>query len=680
MEKNREGTQKDRVSYGISKADIIWLLWARVGLLILALASAAIVTLDPNNSNTSGADLLYYPTAILLAFSAISILWAKARSTGPVFTALQLFSDVAIVTGIVYVTGGPISPFLFLYLPLVMAASILFSRGVALILAGLGGAAYALLAWALVSGWIASADGNVVTVPSTGVILQVVGLCSAMVLIAVATSFLVMKLRATAVIIQQSRQDLFELSNRQKTLVDSIPHGIITTKLDETIVSINQAACELLRLSDSESIGRNLLKLLREVSNNDSLTWPSEKEEGKQHEVELAYGDSTESLRIIFHHENLKGDDGSLTGKLFIFQDVTKLRSVEEQLKLQERMARLLAKPPSQRATGTSKANNFVGESAVMEKVFNLIDRVAPSDATVLVHGESGTGKELVAKAIHKGSGRAQGPFVPVNCGAIPENLLESELFGHKRGSFTGADSDSPGLFRQADGGTLFLDEIGELPLHMQTKLLRVIQEKRVRSVGGEKDLPIDVRIVVATNKNLKREVEAGNFREDLYYRLNVITVSLPPLRDRKEDIPPLTQAILQRLLGIEKTPVVSPSAMHLLMSYDYPGNVRELENLLERAHVLGGEVILPEHLPEVVRSFREVLRESNSKETQIIVDDDVRFPVKLDNILAEVERKYLEVALIKTSGAKKKAADLLGINFRSFRYRLQKFGISEDE
>ena len=234
-------------------------------------------------------------------------------------------------------------------------------------------------------------------------------------------------------------------------------------------------------------------------------------------------------------------------------------------------------------------------------------------------------------------------------------------------------------MFRQAEGGTIFLDEIGELPLHLQTKLLRVIQERAVHPIGGTRDIPINVRIVAATNRTLRDEIRAGKFREDLFYRLNVIGIRLPPLRDRRDDIPLLVNAVLKRLVSSGRTPLVSPAAMQILMGHSYPGNVRELENILERALVLGGEVILPEHLPDTVRGAGAASEREVHQSTQIIIDDQISLPAQLDEILASLERRYLEAALEKTQGAKKKAADLLGVNFRSFRYRLQKFGISAD-
>ena len=386
-------------------------------------------------------------------------------------------------------------------------------------------------------------------------------------------------------------------------------------------------------------------------------------------------------MRPVFDHRH------ELAGGFLILRDVTTLRSAQEQLEIQERMARLLAGEGEEHLRRHyTKIKGFVGESAVMQRVFTLIERVARVDATVLISGESGTGKELVARAIHLGSERSDGPFVPVNCGAIPESLIESELFGHRKGAFTGAEHDAVGLFRRADGGTIFLDEIGELPLAMQAKLLRVLQDKRVRPVGGDTDVPIRIRVVAATNRNLRAEVKAGRFREDLYYRLNVVNVALPPLRERREDIPPLVNSLLRAFATAgTPLPVVPPATMHHLMAYDYPGNVRELENILERALVFGGEVLLPEHLPEVVRerSMTDLPPPPSiavRTETTIIeTDQPIEFPMNLDLILAQTERRYLELALAQTNGAKKKAADLLGLNFRSFRYRLQKFNIAAE-
>jgi len=318
-----------------------------------------------------------------------------------------------------------------------------------------------------------------------------------------------------------------------------------------------------------------------------------------------------------------------------------------------------------------TRRRQLVGNGRAMEQLYELVARVADTKTNVLVCGESGTGKELVARAIHDQSERREQPFVAVNCGAIPENLLESELFGHVKGAFTGAVSNKPGLFETAHRGTLFLDEIGELPATLQVKLLRVIQDKALRRVGGTSDHQIDVRIVAATNRRLEDEVAAGRFREDLYYRLNVIQIGLPPLRDRTEDIPLLVQHFMEKYAGELGKPVpgFSEAAMKRLLDYPFPGNVRELENMVERAVALSpGGTIGPESLPPSV--LEPTARGAAAK---LPADG-----ANLDTLVNEFERGLLREALRQSRGIKKRAAHLLGISFRSFRYRLEKLGMEE--
>ena len=346
---------------------------------------------------------------------------------------------------------------------------------------------------------------------------------------------------------------------------------------------------------------------------------------------------------------------------------------------MHEQMTKLLASVDQNKAAIDFNDVQIVGETQIMKKVYNLVERVAGSDASVLISGESGTGKELIARAIHHHSPRNQRPFVAVNCGAIPENLIESELFGHKRGSFTGAVNDSPGLFRQAHTGTIFLDEVGELPIALQTKLLRVLQEKMIRPVGEVRDIPVDVRVVAATHRDLKKEIEIGGFREDLYYRLNVVTIPLPSLRERREDIPLLVRHFIARNASEDSPlPKISPEALQLLMNFDFPGNIRELENTIERAIVLGGQAILPEHLPDEILNFSSnkttMSSSANDEETAIVL-----LPIDLERELEKIERRWLTEALEQSSGIKKHAAEMLGLNFRSFRYRLKKYGMGDE-
>lgn len=315
----------------------------------------------------------------------------------------------------------------------------------------------------------------------------------------------------------------------------------------------------------------------------------------------------------------------------------------------------------------------IIGSSPKMKEIFGLIQKVAPSNSSVLILGESGTGKELVARAIHTTSQRRSNPFVAVNCGAIPESLIESELFGHKKGSFTGAVADRPGLFEQAEGGTLFLDEIGELPLLMQTKLLRVLQEREFRRVGDAVVRKADVRILTASNRDLQLQIKDGGFREDLFYRINVVQILLPPLRERIEDITPLVDCFFRKFSTVQpQGETITPAALKALMNYSFPGNIRELENIVERSLILDQACITDGNLPKQVFSGR-----SPCLSAEVDIPEE---GMALEPLLDDLEKRYLLKALEKTNGAKKKAAELLGMSFRSFRYRLAKFGLDSGE
>jgi two-component system response regulator PilR (NtrC family) len=317
----------------------------------------------------------------------------------------------------------------------------------------------------------------------------------------------------------------------------------------------------------------------------------------------------------------------------------------------------------------------ILGQSPAIQQVRELVAKVGPTRSTVLVTGESGTGKEVVARAVHAAGDRRDLPFVAVNCGAIPEGLIESEFFGHERGAFTGAAERRAGLFEVAGSGTLFLDEIGELPPPVQVKLLRALQERRIRRVGGTADIGISARIVAATNRDLSEDVRAGRFREDLFYRLNVIQIRIPALRERRQDIPEFCAHFLARFAAEQGSPVptLGPDALRLLDAYPYPGNLRELANILERAVTLSsGPVIGPEVLPAPVRGAAGCAAELSA--SQGLPPEGLDLQAHLD----AVERRILEQALARTSGVKTEAARLLSLTFRSLRYRLAKYGIGE--
>ena len=313
-------------------------------------------------------------------------------------------------------------------------------------------------------------------------------------------------------------------------------------------------------------------------------------------------------------------------------------------------------------------SKEIIGKSEEIEAVFNLVDKVADTDSTILVCGESGTGKELIAKAIHSRSSRTNNPFVSINCGALPENLLESELFGHVKGSFTGAIRDKDGLFKVANGGTFFLDEVGETSPAIQVKLLRVLQEREIIPVGGTSPIKVSVRLVAATNADLERAVQENRFRTDLYYRLNVIPIVIPPLRERQDDIPLLVEHFLMyasERTGRRKT--MSKEAMNFLINYDWPGNVRELENVIERAVILQEEeLIQPDDLPEKVRNF-------SPNRSKLVVD-------KSQMTLEELEKEYLISVLDTTNWQKKKASSILGINASTLYRKIQRYGLDREK
>lgn len=326
----------------------------------------------------------------------------------------------------------------------------------------------------------------------------------------------------------------------------------------------------------------------------------------------------------------------------------------------------------------------IIGRSREMIKIFDMIKRIAPTPANVLIYGESGTGKELVAQAIHNHSHVASENFVPITCSAIPDDLMESELFGHVKGSFTGAISDKQGLFSEADNGTAFLDEIGELNPIIQTKLLRVLQEREIKPVGGTKVSRINVRIIAATNKILEDEIRSGRFREDLFYRLAVVPLRVPPLRQRKGDVPLLVNHFLEkyaRLLG-KDIHEMSSYGLQVLMNYDFPGNVRELENIIERGVALeSSNIILPESL-----TFGGGLTDIDVEEPKDSPSDSLLlaasseeelYDLGIEKIIANLEKRIISHTLIKTNNSKMKAAELLQISFRSLRYKVKKYGIN---
>lgn len=315
---------------------------------------------------------------------------------------------------------------------------------------------------------------------------------------------------------------------------------------------------------------------------------------------------------------------------------------------------------------------NLIGKSPKMQRVYELVEKVSQTKANVLITGESGTGKELVAKAVHFNSARKDRSFVTLNCGAIPENLLESELFGHMKGSFTGAIANKRGLLEMAEGGTLFMDEIGELPLPLQVKLLRVIQEREFKRVGGIEDIKVDVRIISASNQDLQQKVAHSSFREDLFYRLNVIQIKIPPLRERKEDIPLLVNHFVRKYSADTGKEIegISPEALELLLGYNFAGNVRELENIIERSITLETTPMIADRH---IRSYLNERMISKGIPPTLEIPEE---GMDLNKVVEDLEKAFILKALEQTDGVKKKAAEILGMNFRAMRYKLAKYDL----
>jgi DNA-binding NtrC family response regulator len=376
-----------------------------------------------------------------------------------------------------------------------------------------------------------------------------------------------------------------------------------------------------------------------------------------------AYGDSERTIQAM---------------KAGAFEYVTKpfdlpalLEAVDRAVKTRE-LGRAVVEPTPSSTTSAP----LVGASAPMLAVWKVIGRAAASDAPVLVVGETGTGKELVARAIHENSARSKEPFITINCGAFPETLLESELFGYVKGAFTGANENRQGLFRGAHGGTLFLDEIGNMGLPMQVKLFRVLQEGKVRPVGSNEEYEIDVRVIAATNKDLDKAIAAGEFREDLYYRLSVIPIQLPPLRERREDIPLLARSFLERFRKTMEKPIegIAPQAMGLMEAYDWPGNVRELENTMERSVALetGNMIsvnVLPEKIQHRVSHDRSMPAPPSNGQVHIPESG-----IDLEKSVRDMERAYIMAALDASNGVGTRAAELLKMTYRSFRHYSKKY------
>jgi len=664
-DENKELTEKIR-----------WLLLLRVVILSFFLGATALFHFFGTEGDL--AYLLGLSVPLILAYF-ISIVSAavlpKIRALRP-FALTQVCFDVILITGIIWITGDIASPFSFLYnLAVINGAILLFYRG-AFFTAGFSSLMYAsLLMWSRYS-----TSGHFLGLPLPVLTPNFLSIGSFFV-IAWLSGFLANKLSETEQLLKEKQIDYQELDAFKEALLQGIGSGVAITDEEGRITYFNQQAQTLTALDETAVKGKPLDQIFPGLNHD----FHRNRSSGAITTAELTLSTSQGAAKQIrLTLAPLNNANGQPIGFLSIFEDITRQKQIEEKIRVEDELRRVrevkLGQNPAMIDNPEFHFEGVIGKSGGIEKIYNLVQKVAASSTNILISGESGTGKELVARAIHLNGPRRNKPFVAVNCGAIPETLIESELFGHVRGAFTGAVSDHTGLFKQADQGTIFLDEVGEIPLHLQVKLLRVLQEKSFTPVGGSKPMKVDVRVISATNRDLRKELEEGRFREDLFYRLNVVQMVMPPLRSRKEDISALAHYFLQKFATShdKKVEEISSDALMHLMNYSYPGNVRELENIVEHAIAVANKNILTEDdLPQHVKSV-PITDEVDLFERTAPGGADQFFSkgLSLDVELETHEKCILLGALKRANGVQKRAAEILGINYRSLRHRLEKYDL----
>jgi len=628
---------------------------------------------------------LTYAVVGTYGFSIISAVVLHRVRRLNLYTHAQIIFDVLLVTGMVFMTGGVESPFPFLYsLPIINGAGLLLTEGAAV------GAIASIIAYsALVLGtateWIPRSYifgqpqfdlQSSLRFFSNNVTFALVGLLA---------TILTRRLYSMEILIRERQGERDRLIVLQEAIGRTIGSGLIVTDPSGKITSVDETAAAMVRMAATDMIGHDIGETFPPLQLTVSARRRFLQSHDKMDPIEFTHqAPEQPPIHIRCATDLLRDTYGNPIGVLNVLQDITRLKEIDEQQTPTQQIEALFREDLEAAAEIAEESDGLYGISSAINKIRQVIDRVAKSDATVLISGESGTGKELVARAIHARSARRQKPFVAVNCGAIPENLIESEFFGHVKGAFTGAIADRPGCFRAADGGSIFLDEIGELSLHLQVKLLRVLQERVFRPVGSETNVAVNVRVIAASNRNLAAEVKAGRFREDLFYRLNVIAIDVPPLRDRREDIPLLARHFLRQFADMHHRNVmkISPTATRRILEYGFPGNVRELENVIEHAIALcDGDTIEEQHLPEYLRDAATPgPATAQNRVTALNLPKRLLNGINLDADVADYEKNIILQALEQSGGVRKRAAELLGINYRSLRHRLQKYGISSGE
>jgi len=659
---------------------LTWFLLLRVGI-TTCLLGALFFSYRYSNISTPSEKLLLHTIGLTYFISLVSgLLLTRVRNLA-IFSYTQVVFDPFFITGIILLTGGLESPFPFLYhLAILNAAFLLFRRGalVSATMAALGyGGTVDLLYYGVLPYSEFSSPVFSLVNPTPGLELTTRLAVSLLSFYGIAFlgSYLTQRLSQVETLLVERNLAFGHLSSLYQSVVQNLESGLLITNVDGRIEYANGPMAEIVGASSSALVGQKVGDLLPSLRNK--LSPAAEP-------VEFIFQGEKDGAERTLRLTQASLDDtyGNRIGALYSVQDITSVKTLERGLKEAQELEHLGAHQQEEKKFETFAG--LVGRSEAMNKVYQLITKVSEGNSTVLIIGESGTGKELVARAIHEQGPRGIHPFVPVNCGAIPESLIESELFGHVKGAFTGAVNSRLGLFREADGGTIFLDEIGELPLPLQVKLLRVLQEREVTPVGSSKGVRVDVRVVAATNRNLDMEIAAGRFREDLFYRLNVISIPLPPLRERVGDLPLLIHHFLAHFSALNEKNVrqISPQAMRILLDYFYPGNIRELENIIQHAVTMVEEDTIhcqdfPPYLEFPPQHPLDAVPLEAAKNGHISYLAFFSKGVSLDAELESYEQNILRAALEKAGGVQKKAAEFLGINYRSFRHRLQKYNLS---
>jgi two-component system, NtrC family, response regulator PilR len=653
-----------------------WLLFLRVVILSFFLGATALFHFFKQEGDFHFFYTLSIPLILAYAISIGSALVLPYISDLRFFVHLQVDFDVILITGIIWLTGDFTSPFPFLYnLAVMNGAILLFYRG-AFFTAGFSSLCYlSLLSWSS-----AFHQGNGAPVSWSQLMPAVLNIGSFFA-IAGLGGFLASKLSYTERLLKEKHTDYLELEALKETLLQGVGSGVAITDAEGRINYFNGQAQNLTFLQETSVKGKKLNQIFPGMTHNfngaeqarnvltDEIVFTTPQGNQKQLRLTLA---------------PLSNVSERLIGYVSIFEDISKQKEVEEKLRLEDELRRAREFDLEQRSASADDSGfhfeGIIGQSAGINKIYDLVQKLAKNSTNILITGESGTGKELIARAIHLNGSRKTMPFIAVNCGAIPETLIESELFGHVRGAFTGAVADHVGLFKQADQGTIFLDEVGELPLHLQVKLLRILQEKAFTPVGGNKQIKVDMRVISATNRDLHQDMEDGRFRRDLFYRLNVVQIVMPPLRNRKEDIPVLAHHFMRKFAASHGKQVeeISSGALMHLMNYGYPGNVRELENIIEHAVAVASKNIMTdEDLPAHIKGLA-INEEADVFERTAPGGADLFFAkgLSLDVELETHEKCILLGALKRADGVQKRAAEILGINYRSLRHRLEKYGL----